>query len=237
MGPNDPDVGNVIQFIRQNISLGGKPLGDEYYYAHFPLCVIDAVFSLGIKYPMVQSLVRNYCAHQRLRPFRPRTGALPPTGEQHTISAALAVASSLTVEAYAEQVFKNRCRTSPTGGILKADAVQQVFQILQRHGIEHLQDAHKLYEIPQVEQKFREVRGQGSGKSWRYLLMLAGDESLIKPDRMIQRFLLTATGKTPDMREAQQILEAASAVLKAEHPGLTPRLLDYKIWEWQRAQT
>ena len=63
--------------------------------------------------------------------------------------------------------------------------------------------------------------------------MLAGSDDLIKPDRMILRFLETALDRTVQVPEAQPLLASAAGALKSKHPQLTPRLLDFKIWEYQ----
>jgi hypothetical protein len=234
MKAEDEQVAAVAQFVRDHIQLEGARLPDEFYYAHLPLCIIETIFSLGIRYQTVQLLIQRYGAHQGIPTYRPRSEALPARDQQQSVTAALALAESYGAEALAAKVFKNRCRTSTRNGILKADAVLRALRIFKRLGVEYLQDAQMLYSLPSIEAEFRAIPGQGAGISWSYLLMLAGDENLIKPDRMIQRFLFTATGKTQTMQESQQILEAACAVLKAEYTNLTPRLLDYKIWEWQR---
>ena len=39
-----------------------------------------------------------------------------------------------------------------------------------------------------LEKKIKEIPGQKSGLSFKYFLMLVGNENLIKPDRMIIRY-------------------------------------------------
>jgi len=71
------------------------------------------------------------------------------------------------------------------------------------------------------------VRGQRSGISWHYLLLLAGVED-VKPDRMIQAFLKKAIPRIPDPDAARALVVAAAAEL-----GVTPRTLDHRIWRYQ----
>ena len=65
--------------------------------------------------------------------------------------------------------------------------------------------------------------------------MLCGAHDLIKPDRMIYRFLFDALGRTPGPSEAQDLLTDACRLLQASFPALTPRALDGLIWQYQRA--
>lgn len=64
--------------------------------------------------------------------------------------------------------------------------------------------------------------------------MLAGSESLIKPDRMIIRFISNSLSREIKIEEALSLLQKVSVKLQTEYPRITPRLLDYKIWEYQR---
>jgi hypothetical protein len=64
--------------------------------------------------------------------------------------------------------------------------------------------------------------------------MLAGDERLVKPDRMILRFLAAALGRNVSAKEAQNLVARACEILVVEHPQLTPRALEHAIWTYQR---
>ena len=61
--------------------------------------------------------------------------------------------------------------------------------------------------------------------------MLAGSDGLIKPDRMVLRFLEDCLGRLVNAEEALRLCAGAVAELKAQYPAMTPRLLDHKIWE------
>jgi hypothetical protein len=54
----DSDVERIVQ------ALPALPdRGDEFRYASAPLCVLDAVFSIGVRYESGQALVRGYADH------------------------------------------------------------------------------------------------------------------------------------------------------------------------------
>ena len=73
------------------------------------------------------------------------------------------------------------------------------------------------------------IKGQGSGVSFTYLLLLAGAER-IKPDRMILRFLADALERTSSTDEVEQILALVGSKM-----AVSVRNLDHAIWSYQRA--
>jgi hypothetical protein len=68
----------------------------------------------------------------------------------------------------ADEVFQNRQRTSTRNGILKADAVFRVSNLLHHHQVEYLQDVHQILGEPRFEAAFQAIPGQTSGISLRY---------------------------------------------------------------------
>ena len=55
----------VAEAVRRNIpNLAAARLGKEYEYHSLPLCVIDAVFSIGVRYRNTQKAVDAWCASQ-----------------------------------------------------------------------------------------------------------------------------------------------------------------------------
>jgi hypothetical protein len=135
---------------------------------------------------------------------------------------------------FAEQVFQHRGRTSPKNGILKAEAVRRFAEALAEHGVEHLQDVPHALLGRSLERAVKRVPGQRSGISLKYFFMEAGCDDLIKPDRMIQRYLQRVLRRAVKLSECQALLSAAVAELRGEFPHLTPRLLDSRIWEYER---
>jgi hypothetical protein len=54
---------------------------------------------------------------------------------------------------------------------------------------------------------------------------------------MVKGFIADALGrKTIATEDALPLTRAACAQLQSIHPHLTPRLLDYEIWKYQRAK-
>ena len=99
-----------------------EKVADEYTYASLPLCVIDSVFSIGVRYESVRNVLERYCAFAKVPRLSP-TRTVPPRAQQQSITAFLQLASAFDAEQLAVEVFGNRQRTSTHAGLLKADAV------------------------------------------------------------------------------------------------------------------
>jgi len=206
------------------------PLPEEFFYASLPLCVVDAVFSIGVTYTSTANTVTRFCKRQdwvkSLSPDAPRQ-----TGE-HSISEFLALFDDLTPEQMVDNLFGNRQRTSSRSGILKAEAVQRFAAELLESGINDFGDISDA-RLAGAESLIREIPGQRSGISFDYFRMLAGDDNLIKPDRMVQRYIARALGgkpeqATPDL--ARTVLQGAISALEERGYPWSPRQLDYAMW-------
>lgn len=161
---------------------------------------------------------------------------MPATSEQQPLSALIEKMDEMGVERFTREVFQNRQRTSPRGGILKSEAILRFATVLRKHGVNYLQDVPSKVSDAALEEELLKVKGQGRGTSISYFFMLAGTEDLIKPDRWIGRFLKRClnTDKTP--QEAQFLISGACETLRTRYPGLNSRLLDYVIWDHERAR-
>jgi hypothetical protein len=229
------DVDLVKTNVAALLTTSSYDLGDEYFYASLPLCVLDAVFSVGIRYESVRAVVHRYCEHVGVPRLRPERSQLPSPRKQHTIAAFIAIVERQGVEAFATDVLANRCRTSTHGSsILKSDASLQFAKVLQRHEINVLQDITNRTGDTELDRDLRSIKGQSSGISVVYFFMLAGSDDLIKPDRMILRFLRRALQRPVSKSESQELLMQACKALQTSYPGLTPRSLDHVIWNHER---
>ena len=230
------DIEVIAGHANKVLSLASAQLGEEYYYQSLPLCVIDAIYSIGVRYEGVENTVERYCGAYNLRRIRTTKGALPPIHEQESVSAFCEKAEQIGSSAMAMDIFRNRQRTSPRNGILKADAVYRFAIILKKHNIEYLQDISGATDKPCFVTDILSIPGQASGISLQYFSMLTGSDEFIKPDRMILAYLKSVLGRTVCTSEAQELLAAATELLKVSYQHLTPRLLDHEIWKYQRDQ-
>jgi hypothetical protein len=209
-------------------------LGNEYFYQSLPQCVIDAVYSIGVKYKAVQNTVARYSDHFGFQEFRQARDRMPPTNEQVPLSTLVEKMSELGIERFTRDIFRNRQRTSPTNGILKSEAVFRFSKVLCEHEIEFLQDVSARIFDRELESKLMALPGQASGLSISYFFMLTGADEFIKPDRWVIRFLSRVLRREVGIGEAQTLLSDVCKILRPTHPNLTPRLLDHLIWSNER---
>jgi len=189
----------TVAAIRKKIpGLEQAQLGREYSYHSLPLCVIDAVFSIGVRYRNAQKAVESWCAAQQPNWAIYRSDAK----RRQTTGDLIRAADGEDGTALTQRFFGgNRQRTSTRNGILKADATLRFAKALQQGEIEDCNDIRNSARADLAWQAVRAIPGQGSGLSFKYLLMLAGDDSSVKPDRMLCRFVAEASGRSMVSRE------------------------------------
>jgi hypothetical protein len=230
----DHDVELIAAGAGAVLPLATARLGDEYFYQSLPLCVIDAVYSIGVRYGGVQRVVARYCEWSGSRAFRTGRASLARIDEQESITGFCERAERIGPAAMADTVFANRQRTSSRGGVLKAEAVYRFASVLRAHGLNFFQDIPAAIDDSRLESDILCIPGQGSGISLNYFWMLAGSDEFIKPDRMILRFIHGVLGRPVSSVEALLLLKGATHRLQAQFPNLTPRLLDHEVWKYQR---
>ncbi|MFV8373614.1 hypothetical protein [Flavobacterium sp. LB2P74] len=139
-----------------------------------------------------------------------------------------------SIKELTEKIYKNRQRTSTRSGILKSEAVIKFLKILQKYEVNKLSDVYKIISSKEFEIDIKEIPGQKSGISLTYFFMLAGSDDLIKPDRMIIRFLENISGEIVSLTDCQIILAEVSKNLQKNGFHITPKKLDNLIWNYQR---
>ncbi len=233
--PDTNPVKRLADYI-ERVKLTKVELGDEFHYASLPLCVIGAVFSIGVTAKSADNAVERFCERngwpqnwRRLVLSRAELGA-----GSHPISELLALYDGLTPEDAADKLYSNRQRTSPRSGILKAEAVRRFAEALRQAGIETFEDMTPD-KLEQAEAIILGIPGQSSGISFDYFQMLAGNDDLVKPDRMVQRFVGEAlkTKREQEPRQASLLVQLAARELNKRRGDdyWTPQMLDNAIWQ------
>lgn len=207
------------------------PESDDRYQS-LPLCIVDAVYSIGVRYESTERTVDDFCkwSHWNYQ-------------QEYTVTELIALLDPFDGdwERLAAEVFRNRQRTSSRSGILKAEAVYRFARGLHSCDIKRRVDIPKEvgFDPPDhLVSAIAAIPGQSSGISLKYFLMLAGYDGAIKPDRMVVRFVADALGRndvTPDF--AETLVMSAHKVLRPETPWLTAAMLDYGIWSYQRGRS
>lgn len=229
----DSEIQKIADYCQKNLDLRNAELPEEYYYNSLPICVIDAIFSIGVNYNSTRKVVIKYCSYFNLTKIRKDKNGISPTEEQESTSNFCEKFSKLGLAFFVNNIFMNKQRTSTKNGGFKAQAVYEFCKVLQKHHVEYLQDVKKIILSKKFEEEIRSIKGQKSGISLRYFFMLAGSDDFIKPDRMILRFLENILNRKVGLDEAQLLLKETSHKLLKIHPKINPRLLDYQIWCFQ----
>ncbi|MFP4052108.1 MAG: hypothetical protein ACLFVB_10265 [Thermoplasmata archaeon] len=230
----------VAEYCADILDLDEIELGDEFFYNSLPLCVIDAVFSIGVLYTSTRNTVERYCNYFNLKMFRNDKNDSPPAvEEQQPISELMSLIEEHGIQKFTQSIFDNRQRTSPTHGILKTEAVYQFSKVLNKYDVDYFQDIENIIGNNNFEKDIKNIKGQTSGRSLELFFMMAGHDEYIMPGRMILRFINDMLDKDISAEDARNILIEASSILKSDYNyvNMSPRLLDHHIWKHQREES
>ena len=214
-------------------SLDLAPRGQRW--CHLSLCVLDAVFSINAKYAGTARTVRAYAASAGLEPMLAPAADVASgkhASTEQRLSAFVAREAVLDADDFANRLG-NRQPTSTRSGIRKAEAVQRYARILVEHGVETLGEVGALLgnleRTKTVERALATVPGHGSGVRVSYLWMLAGDDTHVKADRMVLRWVSRALAQEVTIPETGALVINAADAL-----GVTPWVLDHAVWNAER---
>ena len=225
------EVGQVVDAVLRSIALDAHELPDEFFPAHLPVALIDAVFRSRLR-PGEQPApaARRYCRHFAISPGRTDRWAHPPVGEQETLGDLIRHYDDLGTYAIASRVFRSR-RRFPGETITRAENVVQAARALRRIGIGVLQDVPSR-RPGDIDTALRTSPGV-DGQTVRNFLMFTASEDFVLGDAHVRRFVASAIGKrTVSTRKAEALLRAAAYELI-----LAPRVLDHAIWRYGVAGT
>lgn len=189
-------------------------------YASTAISVIDSIWSIGVRYSGVLNVIARYTA------LRLEQGADAQTDTPAQLFEFIGGCGG--PDGFAAAVM-NRQRTSSRNGILKAQAVMEAAELLTEHAVAGPDDLRQMQgtSLDRLARGWRLIRGQGSGLSWDYFLMLNGLEG-VKADRMVRRFVARALNRPEDgvsAEEARDLVASAAGTL-----GVGQRVVDFAIW-------
>jgi len=225
MGEEDFDIAVVLQELGDP-SRWKVPTG---YPESLALCVMDSIWSIGIRYSIVEGVLDRYLKQIGLAGLGASQSCLDGPG---TVLAWVDAQGATEPKGeWLADRLENRNRTSSRGGVLKAAAVIQACELLKNEGVETTADL--LENQDRLESLWRsKVPGQKSGISWKYLLMLAG-QSGVKPDRMVHRFM-RRVGVPLDVSPEAFVEEIVELVGMA---SIDARVVDHRIWMVERSRS
>jgi hypothetical protein len=197
------------------------------------LCIADAVWSIGAHYdnvvtPLVRKLAKEFGVTEPTVPGKQALGA-DPLPIKRLAALSLDELTAIT----------NQQRTSTRSGILKSDATLRHCSVFLEHDVNSLDDIPGLFadaeRFAAVDKALRRIPGEGGfGIRRNYLWMVAGQDDLIKPDRMVLRWF-GRQGVTVDPVGAR---EAIAALVPLVSAGLgrpvTAWEIDHAMWQSAR---
>jgi len=220
------DSGQLAERVRRVLGTPSEWIHPGGYRDSLALCVIDSIQSIGVRYSSVQNVVGRY------RDFRSRQGADPRTDGSPELLATFTEVGG--AEAWARAIGNQNRTSSRLAAPLKASVIEQAAQLLCDREVKTTSDllerASAEDSIRPVKDSWRNLSGQRSGISWRYLLILGGVDD-VKPDRMIRGFLadqLPNGGEKLSADEAAELVKQAATDL-----GVKASVLDHRIWLYQ----
>jgi len=182
----------IAQYCIQNLNLDDAELSEEYFYASLPFCIIDAVYSLGVRYSSTRNTVIHFCDIKGLQRLRLKESPFLDISQQYSVHQFDDLLSHYDdYKQIAVELFNNKQRTSSRNGILKAEAVHKFARVLLKYNVNYFQDISKVIYDLNFENDICLIPGQTYGTALTYFFMLAGDDNKVKPDRMIYSFLVT----------------------------------------------
>lgn len=210
--------------VRDTVPAGTVWTTPDGYPSSLGLCILDSIWSIGVNYDHHVIPVLN-----RYRDLAATAGR--DANLDTPCDLAMTIDQIGGPDSFAGAV-KSRHRTSSTNGILKAEAVDQASQLFCTNNIASTEDL--VARSTEVKPQWHQIRGQRSGVSWKYLLMLAGVDG-IKPDRMIHGYITDAIGVAVTNQEAVELLASVQQAWPEPRPALLE--LDHAIWRYQSRRT
>lgn len=211
----------------------GTDFQNEYYYAHLPLALIDAVFSKGQSYSAAVQVVNNYCDYFKIQRNRP-DDFFPETKDQHSVSKFLKNFIYEGEFSFRTEIFKNNePASSSMYSKSKAMAAFDFADLLQEYGVDYFQDIEKVMYEKSFAENVIKITGI-SDNGLNYFFMLAGSDTASRPVRVTIDFI-NGLGNDEISREYSiEIVDEVCSRLKTEFVNITPRILGFLFWEYMR---
>ena len=216
------------QVVRCSIISENAELGEEFFPAHLSVALIDTVFNPRLSYKTTVNIVERYCRRFDLCRTRADRKNLPPAQEQETLRDLIGHYKKYGLEYMREKVFDAR-NCSPGTDITKAENVHLAAAELLSIGINTLQDARKasLERPGEINSALVKLHGIAE-RTINMFLMYSGNDDFVKGDVHVCRFVKKALGRKASAAEVEKFVKEAAREL-----GISPRILDYKIWEYE----
>ena len=217
------DLVRVISAVTRLISLEEIRLPDEFFPAHLPVALIDAVFrSGGEAGDPAPSCAEQYSRHFGFETTRRDQWELPPAEDQETLGRLVRRYEELGTDRMTDEVFGVRQAFSGTN-IERAEYVLAAARQLHGNGVNVLQDL-SVRSRSEVERILRFSPGFDESTLRRFL-MYTGEDDFVWGGEPVREFVANAVGRASiASREAEELVRGAAYELI-----LAPRFLDREI--------
>ena len=216
----------MVDALSRSIPLNTVELPDEFFPAHLPVAVFDAIFRSRLRNgERPAPIADRYCRHFEIARTRADRWGPPPADDQETLGDLIRRYDELGLDRIASKVLQSRHRF-PGTKITRAENVLHAASALRCIGIDVLQDV-PARRPAEIDDALRPLPGIGEC-TVRMLLMYTGGEDFVLGDNHLRRFVASAIGRrTVSAAQAEELVRSAAYELI-----LSPRFLDREIWQY-----
>ena len=225
-GTDSLELRQVVDAVCRSIPLDGVELADEFFPAHLPVALIDAMFRSRLRHgERPAPIAERYCRRFGIGRRREDRWEPPPADAQETLGDLLRRYDELGADRVACEVFRSRHRF-PGAKATRAQSVRDAAKALRDIGVDVLQDV-PARRPSEIHDALLPLPGVGEC-TVRMLLMYTGDEDFVLGDGHLRRFVASAIGhRAVSAARAEDLIRQSAYELI-----VSPRLLDREIWRY-----
>ena len=164
------DVALIVERLISDVAASPAEFTTPPGYAHLPLALVDAVYSIRSRYSAVERVVAAY-GRASATPCQPLAARSEPRFREHGLDRLLDDAGTYHGEALADLLFAGS--RSRTASRLKADVCVEAARRLRAEGVVTIPDLRERADDACVRHAWTGVHGQG-WVTWQYFCSLTG---------------------------------------------------------------
>lgn len=220
--PSERD--RLIEAIVRTIPLDRLDLPEEFFPAHLPVALIDAIDrSCDREDEPPVPMSERYCRHFGITRIRADRWNPPPAREQESLGDLVRRYDELGLDAITSDVFGIQ-RRRPGVESMAATNILRAATKLRKMGIEVLQDM-PAPPADEIHGALESLPGLGRHAA-RRVLMYAGPDDFVRGDVHVREFVARALDRrSVSSADAEALVRNAAYELV-----LSPRFLDREIW-------
>ena len=226
MSATATELCQVIGAVSRAIPLAELELPDEFFPAHLPVALIDAVFHSHLRHgEQPAPSAERYCSRFGVERTRADRWRLPPRDEQETLRDLIRHFDEFGVFGMTNEIFRTR-RRFPGTKATRTENVLNAARALSLIEVDVLQDVSARRSTV-IDDVLRFLPGGGES-TVRMLLMYTGTDDFVLGDSYVRRFVANAIGRrTVSSARAAALVRSAAYELV-----VSPRFLDREIWKF-----